>query len=149
MEITVKLHHETKDCTVSKLYIDGRFECYVLEDESRVVKVRGETRIPAGRYRIVMHPKSRFQAQYLKKFGEVHRFGMLLLQKVPGFDGVLIHIGNTDDDSDGCLLVGQTFNGVSTIGGSARAYQALYGKVAPEVVLATNDKEGAWITITR
>lgn len=148
MEITVKHLTETRDCTVSKLFIDGRFECFVLEDEARATKVAAETRIPAGRYRIVMHPKSRFQPAYLKRFGQVHKFGMLMLKDVPGFSGVLIHIGNTDDDTAGCLLVGQTFNGVDAIGGSTRAYQALYAKVAPEVVLA-GQGEGVWITVTR
>lgn len=144
MEITVKLLSEDNDATISRLFIDGLFECFILEDEFRAVKVWGETRIPAGRYRLGLNTTGKKHAEYAKKYGKNH-FGMIQVENVPGFAGILFHTGNTDDDTAGCLLTGQSYNCAGTVGQSVRAYTAFYAKVAPYILL----DEEVWLTIER
>lgn len=103
--------------TISRLLIDGDVFCNVLEDRDRglkqtdpldyikMVKVPTETAIPSGTYRISMStvsPKYSANSWYMSVCGgKVPR-----LLDVPGFEGILIHVGNTALDSAGCLLVG-------------------------------------------
>lgn len=117
------------DTTLSMLYIDSRFACFGCEDEFRPIKVANETRTPAGTYRLKLRAEGGFHERYLAKFGPQFHKGMLWLQDVPNFEWVLIHIGNTDEDTAGCLLVGATANAVPgslSIANSLMAYQKLY-----------------------
>lgn len=103
---------------MSNLYIDGKWFCNCLEDADRgldnsmsedmirTLKKPSITAIPRGTYEItldVVSPKYS-KVQFYKDIcnGKVPR-----LKNVKGFDGILIHAGNTDKDSSGCLLVGQ------------------------------------------
>ena len=131
MIITVRRFLSNDDATLSEVKIDGVRHCYGLEDEHREIKVNGETRIPAGAYKVGVRAEGGFHNRYSKKFAEIHQ-GMLQVLDVPGFEFILIHVGNTDDDTAGCLLVGQTMVGtpdVLTIGSSVLAYKALYQAV--------------------
>ena len=84
------------------VFIDGFYECFSIEDVIReqpgqpveTWKVRGETAIPQGRYRVVL--------THSQRFGRV----LPLLVDVPGFRGIRIHPGNTAADTEGCLLFG-------------------------------------------
>mgnify|MGYP003138968378 CR=1 FL=1 len=111
--------------------LDGRkFLCYTLEDEKRKSKVRGETRIPSGSYKIKVREVGGFHSKYKKRFGDTHR-GMLHVTNVPGFEYILIHCGNTDEHTAGCLLVGdsQENNQIiknGFIGKSTQAYKRIY-----------------------
>ena len=131
MLITVERFTSNSDGTLSKVSVDGKFVCFGLEDEYRADKVAKETRIPSGRYKIGVRTEGGFHGRYSQKFPDMHR-GMLHVLNVPDFEYILIHIGNTDDDTEGCLLVGQ---GATTDGdelrvtSSTRAYQALYPMV--------------------
>lgn len=132
MDILSQRFLKSDDFSISKLFIDGVFECYVLEDEKRSVKVMHETRIPAGRYEIKLRTFGGHHEKYKVKF-PFHK-GMLWLQDVPNFKDILIHIGNTDDDTSGCLLVGKTADLLKgTIGQSTAAYSAFYPKVENEL----------------
>ena len=121
------------------------FQCYVLEDQFNEPKVKGETRIPPGRYRIEFRDEGGMIVRYKKRFAW-HR-GMLWLRHVPDFQFVYIHVGNKDDDTDGCLLVGdgQRSNVTErgTIQMSVAAYRRLYEKIA--AALGAGDE--VWITI--
>jgi len=127
-----------KDATNGLLFIDGIFECFTLEDQYQETKVMHETCIPEGEYDIKFRKVGGFHSKYTAKYKNAH-YGMLWLQDVPGFQYILIHTGNTDDHTSGCLIVGETqqdldanFNGM--VGSSAVAYKKLYAKVA-EVLL--------------
>lgn len=114
------------------------FLCYTLEDEFREVKVSGETRIPSGTYNVTLRTEGGFYERYTEKFGADFNKGMLWVRDVPNFEYILIHIGNTDLDSAGCLLVGDsqtqniTKNGF--IGSSTDAYKRVYPQIADVLV---------------
>ena len=130
MDIDVHRITSDDDSTLSVIYIDGVFECFGLEDEYRENKVPADTRIPAGEYRVELRTEGGFHNRYTSKFPAFHE-GMLHVQDVPGFEYILIHIGNTDENTEGCLLVGQNGNtaGELTVGSSTNAYKSFYKKV--------------------
>ncbi|NLH78226.1 MAG: hypothetical protein GX465_14435 [Acidobacteria bacterium] len=123
--------------TIGKLTIPGRYECWILEDQKRDVKVKGDTRIPAGRYEIKLRAAGRIHENYLQKFGADFHKGTLHFQDVPNFQYILIHIGNTEKDTEGCLLTGKTYsaaNGHFTIQQSTAAYKELYAIVRDKLL---------------
>ena len=86
--------------TIGKMYINGEYFCDTLEDKVRVMnsindKIKGETAIPAGTYKITLEMSPRFKRK------------LPLLHDVPYFSGILIHRGNTAKDTHGCILVGE------------------------------------------
>lgn len=132
MKIDVKRYSSSDESTLGLLFIDGKFECYTLEDEYRTVKVFGETRIPAGEYEIKLRTEGGHHERYLKKFPSFHK-GMLHVENVPNFKYILIHIGNDDSDTAGCLLVGDIANNnlvtSGKISSSTFAYKRMYKKI--------------------
>lgn len=138
--------------TISNMYIDGVKFCNVLEDTDRGLtqdmplediqkaKVYGKTAIPTGTYKVtldIVSPKFSKYKQYKFCNGKLPR-----LIGVPGYSGVLIHIGNTEVDTDGCLLVGQN-NVVGKVTNSTATFKSLYDKMLE----AVNRKENITITI--
>ena len=116
MELIIKRLLDDSRSTVGKLYLDGRLFAGTLEDTRRHKKVPRLTRIPAGRYEI----KLRFDSPMAKRYEELYGTrGMLWLQDVEDFEWVYIHIGNDDDDSDGCILVGWVIH-ISCLAGNQR-----------------------------
>jgi len=113
---------------------DGReFLAYTLEDEFREEKVSAETRIPEGTYDVKLRTTGGFHSRYAAKFGDWHK-GMLHVQDVPGFEYILIHTGNTDEHTMGCLLVAdsstQNITKDGFIGASVSAYKRIYPSLA-------------------
>jgi len=149
MKLEVLRFSSEKDSTNGLLFnvSDGRsFLCYTLEDEHRDKKVMAETRIPAGTYRITLRTTGGFHGRYLKKYGSMHK-GMLWVRDVPNFEYILIHTGNTDEHTAGCLIVGdsqQTNFGESDgfIGSSTQAYKRIYPPIAAAL------EAGEEVTIT-
>ena len=127
------------DATNGLLFVNGLFECYTLEDQYQAVKVMHETCIPEGTYDIKFRTVGGFHEKYKKRYGADH-YGMLHLQDVPNFTYILIHAGNTDEHTSGCLIVGETQQDLDLsddgfIGHSGVAYSKLYKKVAKELLL--------------
>ena len=128
-----------QDATNGMLFIDGLFECYTLEDQYQKVKVMHETCIPEGIYDIKIRTVGGFHTSYKERYGISH-YGMLWLQDVPGFEYILVHTGNTDEHTSGCLIVGNTQADLDVgkdgfIGGSRDAYTKLYNKVAKQLLI--------------
>jgi hypothetical protein len=115
--MTLKRKIRTDESTIGELSIDGKFECFTLEDPERDEKIKGRTAIPAGTYEVVITHSPRFKKD------------MPRLLNVPKFEGILIHVGNTAKDTDGCILVGQG-KGTNSITSSKLAYEALVPKIA-------------------
>ena len=92
------------------------FLCYTLEDERRKDKVMSETRVPAGVYSIKLRDEGGMTKRYAAKYKDMHK-GMLCIHNAPDwkivtpdmtFQYVLIHVGNTDEHTAGCLIIGDT-----------------------------------------
>ena len=131
MELVLKRTWLTGLTTISTLTIDGRFECFVLEDRFRPppqAKVPKKTAIPNGRYRVQITHSQRFNRD------------LPLLIDVPGFQGIRIHPGNTAEDTEGCLLPGRTQE-ADRVGESRLAFEALFAKLRAAI-------EPIFITIT-
>lgn len=111
MELLLTRNWKKPEYTIGRLHMNGVFFCNTLENKVRELgkdgkgKIKGITAIPAGRYRVrmdVVSPKYKNRSQYQFCGGRVPR-----LVDVPFYDGILIHIGNTAADTEGCLLVGE------------------------------------------
>jgi len=133
---------------------DWRFLAFTLEDQAQARKVYAETRIPAGTYRLALRTEGGFHERYAKKFPGLHR-GMIWVQDVPGFQWVLWHIGNDDDDTAGCLLVAdQAVQNITQRGqilSSADAYRRIYPGIVDRILAGPTyvryvDADGARLT---
>ena len=139
MELRVERRWRKDNYTVGRLYVDGEYFCNTLEDKDRGLKqgdgmelikekkVYGETAVPTGRYRVrmdVISPKySRIDWYRNLCGGKMPR-----LENVPGFEGVLIHPGNTAADSLGCILVGKNTK-VGQLTSSKATFATLYDRI--------------------
>lgn len=134
--------------TLGDIYVDGVWYGYTLEDKAMGPngKVKGETRIPSGRYPIkyreVMSGKTKQYREH-ERYGEFFTWH-LELQDVPNFDYVYIHAGNKPEHSEGCLLVGFTQEyGKPFIGRSGDCFINLYQTIQE----ALDSGEEVWINI--
>lgn len=110
MELLLKRIARKATYTIGKLYVNGAYFCDTCEDRDRLYfgekKVQNKTAIPCGRYEVVQNVVS-------PRFGKKEPYKSVCngfvprLMNVPQFDGVLIHIGNTAEDSSGCILLGK------------------------------------------
>ena len=121
------------DATNGLLFIDEVFECFTLEDQYQDKKVFGETCIPEGTYPVEFRKEGGFHNRYSTKY-DFHK-GMLEIKDIPNFKWVLFHLGNTDENTAGCVLVGDTQQDLDVskdgfIGSSGNAYKKFYPKVA-------------------
>lgn len=116
--------------TFGFIHCDGEPVCFTLEDPQRTgPKIPGETCIPEGHYRIMLRTVGGFHARYSRRFPDMHR-GMLWLQDVPEFEYILIHCGNTKQDTAGCILTGTSADSNRVlVGASKSSYVRLYEKV--------------------
>jgi hypothetical protein len=138
MELTQLREPSVNSATLSRLLLDDKFVCDILEDQVREIpgqsvaswKVYGQTAIPMGRYRIS------FQSSV--KFGP----NTLVVNNVPGYVGILIHGGNTSLHTEGCLLPG-TRNSAYTVGDSQKTLANL--KTLIQAAIARGEQ--VWWTI--
>lgn len=127
MEIELLRNRSSEKSTIGRLLINGVFQCWTLEDVVRPTKIDHVTAIPAGRYKVIITESARFKRR------------LPLLVDVPGFAGIRIHPGNSDVDTDGCILPG-TSPLVDWVGGSRAAFDSLFS-------VLDNAKDDMWITI--
>lgn len=116
MKLALKRLHKTQNSTIGELTVDGLFQCYTLEDIEREVKIKSETAIPKGTYKVIINYSNRFKRL------------LPLLIDVPGFEGIRIHSGNSNHDTEGCILVGET-RSKDFIGKSRKAFDKLFEKM--------------------
>lgn len=140
MKLLVDRKWKKEGYTIGKLYLDGLPFCETLEDKDRgltsvmtpeqikAIKKSAMTAIPTGTYKIRMNVIS---SKYSKKDWYVrncHQSRLPRLENVPGFDGILIHPGNTADNTEGCILVGKnSVKGMVT--NSKEIFLQLYNKM--------------------
>lgn len=124
MKILVERFDSGSEDTLGRLYINGKLMCFTLEDQYREVKVKGDTRIPSGTYKVDFYNSPS------------HGKNSLIIKDVPGFSYILIHPGNTEDDTAGCLLVGKklgTLNGKRAVLQSKPAFNVIYPIIAEAI----------------
>jgi len=127
LEVEIRREVYSGKSTIGRLFVNGEFECYTLEDRARAQgeKVAGSTCIPAGSYGVSINYSRRFRRLLPQ------------LLEVPSFEGIRIHPGNTEADTEGCILVGQT-QGEDFVGNSRVAFRKLFAKLqAAEAAGAT------------
>ena len=141
MNITLNRIAKKSKYTIGKLYIDGEYFCDTIEDTDRGLtqtmtdaqikskKVYGQTAIPTGTYRVIISYSNKFKRQ------------MPLLLNVPGFLGIRIHSGNTEKDTEGCLIVGK-----NKVVGKVIESKNTYNKLL-SMLCEANKKEAIKITI--
>ena len=127
-----------------------RFLCWTCEDLWRQHKRYGRTRIPEGVYELGLRQEGGFDARYRRLFARRtgwHR-GMVQLMNVPDFEYILVHIGNTDEDTEGCVLVGSRVSmQQGMIVESRRAYMRVYPVLRDAIEQATQQGSHARIMI--
>ena len=142
MKLFLHREFDSGDDTLGRLYYRDQYQdlryVYTLEDEYRKDKVKGETRIPEGFYDVRPRKFGRIYEQYIKSSVEeirafTQKYGVLEILDVPDFDNILIHVGNKDEDTLGCVLVGDLANNNSKIEGfisdSIKAYSKFISAV--------------------
>jgi hypothetical protein len=129
MEIKLQRTIKTNLSTIGQLYIGNVFQCNTLEDKDRGLsstmslddikktKVQNLTAIPTGTYEVIIDHSTRFNKD------------MPHILNVPGFEGIRIHSGNTDEDTDGCILLGTASEEANFISNSRDAYSAFFPKL--------------------
>jgi hypothetical protein len=150
--IKVRVQNEDADSTLSQVYINGNFSFYSIEDEYREIKVKGETRVDAGTYPLALRYSPKFSNSYLvnpngsyeivnvkkatgeQKLWQPHQ--LIWIKDTPRHEFILIHWGNTESDTDGCLVIG---NKAGKIGDklavleSRLCYETWYPVMAKEI----------------
>jgi hypothetical protein len=114
--LTLMRSPSTEHATIGKLFIDGAFECFTLEDVVRQKKIYAETAIPPGIYVVILTESARFKRV------------LPLVKDVPNFTSIRVHAGNTDQDTSGCILVGQRVIGDKILD-STKALEQLMPKL--------------------
>jgi hypothetical protein len=127
MNLQLVRQHFSDISTIGDLLIDGEKFCDTLEDTCRRVKIDGKTAIPSGKYKVIIDFSNRFRRK------------MPLLLNVPNFSGVRIHNGNTDKDTQGCVLVGKYKSTPDFIYDSAKTFDLLFKRLTPE--------QNVWLSI--
>lgn len=120
MKIEVIRRYCSPTYTIGSMMLDGVYFCDTLEDKNREldstmsleeikeIKVKGETAVPYGTYKVTLNVKSPKYSNFNKyKYVAFTKGYIPRLIDVPGFEGILIHAGNKDKDTDGCILVGE------------------------------------------
>ncbi|UXD69387.1 DUF5675 family protein [Sphingobacterium faecium] len=136
-KMLVKRIRQGNNSTLSKIYVDDVLLCYGLEDAVREMKIKGETAIPAGRYRLTFNTYGAMNARYKRKFPEIHQ-GMVEIKGIPNYSYVYMHIGNNIGDTAGCLLVGESWElieGDYELRKSKKAYVSLYKRLIGKMVI--------------
>ena len=112
MEIRVRRIALKDKYTIGKMYINGEYFCDCCEDKVRDLdneaKVPNKTAIPYGTYEITLDVQSSKYSNFEKyPWAKEYNGYIPRLTNVPLFLGVLIHPGNDEQDTSGCLLVGE------------------------------------------
>lgn len=149
MELVIDRKWKKDEYTISNLYVDGSKVCNVIEDKDRgldqnmpldeikKLKVYGKTAIPTGRYKVVFAASNRFG-------NSSYAMNKLIpyVQNVKGFSDIRMHAGNTDKDTEGCLLLGK-----NDVVGKVTNSQYWCKKVFERMYLAWCNGATIWLTV--
>lgn len=141
MKLELKRIARKDKYTIGHLYINGKYFCDTLEDPDRglasnmsnsqiaMKKIKGDTAIPTGLYKITLNVASSKYSNFSKyPYAKFCNGKMPRLLNVPGYEGILIHAGNTQKDTEGCILVGMNRQ-VGKVLDSQKTFKKLYEKL--------------------
>ncbi len=152
MEIKIKRVAKKADYTIGHLFVDGQYVCDTIEDTDRGlsqqmpleeiqrIKVKDRTAIPCGQYRVSLDVKSPKYSNFTRyPWAKAINGCVPRILNVAGFEGILIHVGNTAADTSGCVIVGEN-KVVGKVINSTATFNRLYSMMA-------NAKGGIFLTI--
>lgn len=116
------------DCEIGRVYVRGEYFCFSIEDPARTTKIPGQTGIPDGTYPLGL--------RWSPKFSRRYDHDMIWVREVPGFEYILIHWGNTIDDTAGCLILGDKIGVVrhkDAVLNSRATYLRFYDRVVDAI----------------
>ena len=139
MELKVFRQIFREESTIGNFLIDDNFQCFTLEDKVREddePKIYGKTAIPVGRYEVTLRTEGTIHESYIKRFGPEFHKGTLWIRDIPGYEYVLIHVGNVPEDTLGCILVGDVYTDKDPdrISQSEAAYRHIYPMISGELL---------------
>ncbi|EAH4896275.1 hypothetical protein DXX20_03610 [Campylobacter jejuni] len=146
MKITINRRYTGKTCVIGKFKVLGDdeeilFECFSLEEDKEGLESGKDLRMPAGVYNLKRHSPSRFE-NTLRSITKKDDDTMINVYNddVPSSRAILIHWGNSDKDTQGCILLGLTkANDNESVGQSRQAckefYDLMYGKNLEDIKL--------------
>lgn len=156
--ITVTREPSEKDWTLSRFELFNGVFGFGVEDEARAVKVKGETCVPVGTYELDLRDSPKFSKSYYAdkdgllsqvkndRFNKPHQ--LIWVKNVPNFEFILIHWGNTDNDTDGCYIVGSTYGLIGSqkgVTGSRIKYTQIYPILWKEITEAKKQGKKVYI----
>lgn len=163
--VLVLRNPSTPDWTLSNFYFDGKEKGKGVEDEKRAIKKKGETCISLGIYNFGLRFSPKFSKEYYRddegnlilakerktpeqiaKYHTMHE--MLWVLNVKDFEFILWHWGNTDEDTDGCYIVGSVFGktkGKDGVLNSRKKYTEIYPILFRSIKEA--EKAGKFVTV--
>jgi hypothetical protein len=139
VKLKLTRNSSSAECTLGDLSLDGEHFCFTCEDVVREQegvpvkdwKIAGKSAIPRGTYQVIVNHSQRFKRE------------LPLLLNVPGFTGVRIHPGNTADDTEGCILVGEKLGEDSVL-----ESRMAFGRLMVEIEAALDSGDLVHIEIT-
>ncbi|EAH6696393.1 hypothetical protein KTL49_001009 [Campylobacter jejuni] len=146
MKVTINRRYTGKTCVIGKFKVlDDEekilFECFALEEDKEGLESGKDLRIPEGNYNLKRHTPSRFE-NTLRSITKKDDDTMINVynDEVPASRAILIHWGNTDKDTQGCILLGLTKdNNNESVGQSRQAckefYDLMHGKNLEDIKL--------------
>ncbi|EAH8485669.1 hypothetical protein PZA38_001843 [Campylobacter jejuni] len=146
MKVTINRRYTGKTCVIGKFKVlDDKekilFECFSLEENKEGLESGKDLRIPEGNYNLRRHSPSRFE-NTLRSITKKDDDTMINVynDEVPASRAILIHWGNTDKDTQGCILLGLTKdNNNESVGQSRQAckefYDLMHGKNLEDIKL--------------
>ncbi|EHE4243771.1 hypothetical protein NPJ73_001155 [Campylobacter jejuni] len=145
MKVTINRRYTGKTCVIGKFKVlDDEekilFECFALEEDKEGLESGKDLRIPEGNYNLRRHTPSRFENTLRSITKKDDTMINVYNDEVPSSRAILIHWGNTDKDTQGCILLGLTKdNNNESIGQSRQAckefYDLMHGKNLEDIKL--------------
>jgi len=120
--------------SIGLLYERNKLECYTIEDAERNKKIWGETAIWKGNYRLLLREElTPLTIKYRDRFPWFTWH--IEITGVKDFDNTYVHVGNDEDDTEGCVCVGSKVYRDVRIEDSVKAFERFYKKVQPRLLV--------------
>ena len=116
--LLVQRDNYTLKSTTGKMFLNGEYFGYTLEDTSRGsnIKIAKHTCIPEGTYEVHLTMSTRFKREMPMVYNQGN--GYELRAQGISFKGIRIHGGNRAENTEGCILLAKNYLNEDLIQGS-------------------------------